>query len=389
MSKKGFSIIVLGGAGDVGSRTVEDLVIRPNVAKVTIADRNEAGAKAIKEKLDQKARSRLDLQMAEVAVAAVDAFNHTGLVEVIKGHDVCASALGPFHLFEVRCARASIEAGVDYCSVCDDWNAAADVIDQLHSEAQRRKVTCVTGFGATPGVSNMVIAWFASKMDYATEAHISCFQPLNAGGGEAVLRHMLFVMSGSIPVVRDGIRKDIKSCSESSRIEFAKFGTKTVWSMGHAEPATLHRYIPSLRTVEFKMGFGFGSRFLVIPAWLGLFRFAFFIWLTVKIFTFLEMLMKMFPKGMGALRIDVNGIRDGRPCHEEVHGTGEMREVTGLSLSVGAVLMAEKKTKVSQVGGVYAPEGAMTFEFLHHMIDKGILGCRDVAMRHPYTHDDI
>ena len=40
------NLIVLGGAGDMGSRAVEDLARAPGVERVTIADRSKAAASA-------------------------------------------------------------------------------------------------------------------------------------------------------------------------------------------------------------------------------------------------------------------------------------------------------------------------------------------------------
>eukprot|EP00759_Apiculatamorpha_spiralis_P015220 PhF_6_TR21923/c0_g1_i3/m.31144 len=119
-------IIVLGGAGDVGSRAVEELVLMDNVTQVTICDYNRTAAEALHKKLSSSSPSTVT-----TTVLVVDATNHTALVQAIRGHDVCASALGPFHRFEVPCALAAIEAHVPYCSVCDDWNAAADVLENL------------------------------------------------------------------------------------------------------------------------------------------------------------------------------------------------------------------------------------------------------------------
>lgn len=385
-------VIVLGGAGDVGSRVVEEMAVHPDVELVTIADRNEAVALKIKERVEQRALSKRDGRVAEVRVAVVDAFKHDSLVAAIKGHTVCASALGPFHLFEVRCARASIDAGVDYCSVCDDWNAAADVIDVLHETAKAKGVVCVTGFGATPGVSNMAAAYFASTMDIATDVEISCFQPLNAGGGEAVLRHMLFVMSGTLPVWRDGRKQLIRACSETHRVTFPRFGAITLWPMGHAEPVTMHRFMPSLRNVSYRMGFGFGSRLLVWPAWLGFFKVACFVTLTVWFFGLLDTILKRFPKGLGALRVDVFGMRNGQRCQESVCGVGEMREVTGVSLAVGALLLGNKKTRIHAAGGagVFAPEGAMDPAlFMTEILKKGFVAYRDVEMKKQLVAEDL
>lgn len=389
-------VIVLGGAGDVGSRAAEEIALGGNndVEVVTIADRNEAAAHKVKVRIEQRAALSLGAgrRAPEIRVAVVDAFHHAGLVAAIKGHTLAASALGPFHLFEVRCARASIEAGVDYCSVCDDWNAAADVIDLLHDVAKERGVVCVSGFGATPGASNVAVAWMASTMDLATDVEISCFQPLNAGGGEAVLRHMLFVMSGTLPVWRDGRKQLVRACGETYRVAFPLFGSVTLWPMGHAEPVTMHRFITSLRNVSYRMGFGFGSRLLVWPAWLGFFKFRFFVWLTVWFFGLLDVILKRFPKGRGALRVDVYGMRNGQRCHELVCGVGEMREVTGVSLAVGALLLGRKQSipHAAGVGGVFAPEGAMKpTMFLREIIRKGFVAYRDVEMRTQLTEEDL
>lgn len=382
-------IIVLGGAGDIGSRVVEDIVQQPDVTQVTIADRNEAAALQLKLRLQQDPTTKC----GAIEVAIVDAFHHDGMVKAIRGHDVCASALGPFHLFEVRCCRASIEAGAMYCSVCDDYNAAVDVIEQLHDKARQAGLLCVTGFGATPGCSNMIVKYASELMDFPTDVTISCFQPMNAGGGEAVLRHMFFVMSGMLPVWKDGSLQQIQACGTSRVVHFPKFGGVRVWPMGHAEPVTMHRYLPSLRNVSFEMGFGTGSQIFTWPAWLGLFQYSWIITATIWIFSWIDLIFKMFPKGNGALNVEVRGIRDGQPAREFFCGLAEMRESTGVSLSVGTLLLARRRgilKDAASTGGVYAPEGAIDAKtFLRCMIKKGLCGYRDVDMRHQYTEEDF
>lgn len=380
-------VIVLGGAGDIGSRVVEDLASQPDIQQITIADRNEAAAIQLKLRVSRTTS-------ANIEVAIVDAFKHDEMVKAIRGHDVCSSALGPFYLFEVRCCKASIEAGAMYCSVCDDFNAAQDVIDQLHDKARQAGILCITGFGATPGVSNMGVKLLAESMDYPTDVTISCFQPLNAGGGEAVLRHMLFVMNGKLPVWREGSRQEVQACGTSRVVTFPKFGGVRVWPMGHAEPVTLHRYLPSLRNVTFEMGFGAGSQLFTWPAWLGIFQYAWVVTATVWLFSWLDLLFKFVgPKGAGALNIEVRGIRGGQPVKEFLCGVAEMRESTGLSLAVGTLLLARRQgilADVAQNGGVYAPEGALDAKtFLRAMIRKNFIGYFDVEMKRGMSEEDL
>jgi len=70
-------IIVLGGAGDMGSRAVEDLAASEDVRRVTIADRNVTAAHEI--------AARIGNQGAEVDVQRIDANDHQGLVDAMWG----------------------------------------------------------------------------------------------------------------------------------------------------------------------------------------------------------------------------------------------------------------------------------------------------------------
>ena len=182
-------IIVLGGAGDMGSRAVEDLAASEGVRRVTIADRNVAVAREI--------AARLRGQGAQVDVRQIDANNHQELVEAMRGYDAAASALGPFHLFEAKLVRAAIEAGVDYASICDEWEAARAVIDQFHEQARDKDVTIVTGLGTSPGVTNVVVRYFAERLEKTRRVDVCVYQPLNAGGGEAVIRRGDYVDQSS------------------------------------------------------------------------------------------------------------------------------------------------------------------------------------------------
>src|SRR3972149_11450511 len=145
--RKAMKIIVRGGAGDMGSRAVEDLVISSGVELVTIAARNLAAA----EKLATLLRGR----GAQVKAQPVDADDPLALAEAIRGHDIAASGLGPFFRYETKLARAAIEAGADYASICDDWSAAQAVLAELDEPARRAGRIVLTGLGASPRIPNV------------------------------------------------------------------------------------------------------------------------------------------------------------------------------------------------------------------------------------------
>lgn len=360
----------------MGSRAVEDLASSEGVRRVTIADRDLAAAEAI--------ARRLAGARAAVDAVRVDATDHRGVVDALRGYDVAASALGPFHRFERALVTAAIEAGVDYASVCDEWEPAEQVLDELGPRARAAGRLIVTGLGASPGVSNMGIRYLADRLDEVRRVDVSVYQPLDAGGGEAVLRHMLFIMTGDAATWRDGARRAIRACSESRTVEFPQFGAIKLWNMGHAEPVTVPRYLKGVREVSFFMGYGKGAHAFVLPARAGLFRRPRNVDLAVKLIERLESALGgRGEPSPGAVRIDVWGQKDGRAQHHTLCGVGQMREVTGLSLSVGAQMLGRKELSTTEPGA-YAPEGCLAAgAFIERMRAKGLDAYEDVAMTRP------
>lgn len=373
----GMRIVVFGGAGDVGSRAVEDLSRSVDVELVTIADKNEEAARAL--------AGRLDGARARVEVLPVDARVHEELVEAMKGHDVAASALGPFYLFEAPLVRAAIDAGVNYASVCDDWSAAEQVLDEFDDAAKAAGRTILTGLGASPGITNVGVRYFANRLDRVRRVDVSVYQPLNAGGGQAVFRHMLFIMTGDVAMWRNGQAMRVPACSEQHTVEFPRFGPLPVWNMGHAEPVTVPRFFPDIEEVNFYMGYGTGSRLFVIPARLGLFAKKAVTEATVGLIDRIERLVPESPPAPGAVRLDVWGDKDGAEAHHMACGIGEMRETTGLSLSVGTQMLTRGQI-TTKGGGVYAPEACLDPDvFIASLSEKGIDAYEDLAMSQPLT----
>jgi len=367
-------VIVLGGAGDMGSRAVEELATSEGVRRVTIADRNVTTARQI--------AARMAGQRAQVDVRPIDANQHHELVEALRGYDVAASALGPFYLFETRLVRAAIEARTDYASICDEWEAAGAAIDQFSQEARQKGVTVLTGLGASPGFSNVGVRYHAQQLDKTRRVDVYVYQPLNAGGGEAVVRHMLHIISGQVVAWRQGRRVLVPACSEERVVEFPRFGPIKVWNMGHSEPETIPRFMPGIEEVNFFMGFGRGAGFFIRPARWGLFASQRVRDAVARIVTWIERMTSEEP-GVGAVRVDVWGQVAGQEVHRLACGLGQMREATGLSLSVGTLMLARGEL-LTREGGVYAPEACLDPQkFIAHMSAKGLQAYHDLAMTQP------
>jgi lysine 6-dehydrogenase len=372
---RAMKIVVMGGAGDMGSRAVEELAQAGGVEQVTIADRNLEAARQI--------AGRLQEGKAKVDVKSVDANDHNSLVETMRGYDVAASALGPFYLFETKLVRAAIDAGVNYTSICDDWLAADEVINQFSEKAREKGIMVISGLGASPGLSNIGVRYLAQQMDKVRRADINVYMPLDAGGGEAVIKHTLFIMGGRIPIWRDGKRMMVPACSEERVVEFPKFGSIKVWNVGHGEPVTIPLFILGIEEVNLFMGFGRGSNWLVLPAKLGFFGGKRRQRVATKLLSSLEHLGKPQEPGWGAIRIDVWGEQSGKEVHEVGCGIAQMRESTGLSLAVGTLMLARKEVLTTE-GGVYGPEACLDpVKFFTYMKERGITSYSDLEMSKP------
>jgi len=369
-------IIVLGGAGDMGSRAVEDLVISSGVDLVTIADRNLAAA--------EKLATSLKGRGAQVKAQPVDADDPLALVEAIRGHDVAASGLGPFFRYETKLASAAIEAGADYASICDDWSAAQAVLAELNGPARSAGRIVLTGLGASPGVTNVGIRYLAGQLDHIRRVDVNVYQPLNAGGGEAVLKHMLFIISGEVAGWRWGREVMMPACVEARTVEFPRYGRIRVWNMGHTEPVTLPHFIHGIEECNFFMGFGRGADLFIWPAKRGLFDSRRRIDLVARFLAPIERLTSGREPAPGAIRVDVWGEKGGEKVQRSLCGVGQMREATGLSLSVGVQMLARKEV-LTQEGGVYAPEACLKPDvFLSTMKEKGVEAYEDLAMTKPF-----
>jgi saccharopine dehydrogenase-like NADP-dependent oxidoreductase len=300
----------------------------------------------------------------------------------MRGYDVAASALGPYYLFETKLVRAAIEAGVDYASVCDEWEAAGATIDQFDRQAREKGVTIITGLGTSPGMSNMAVRYYAQQFERTLRADVCVYQPLNAGGGAAVVRHMLHIICGQVVAWRAGQRVMVPACHEELQVEFPRFGPIQVWNMGHSEPETVPRFLPDVEEVNFFMGFGQGSGLFIRPARLGLLGSQRLRDGLATLVSLIERLSSRGDAAEGAVRVDVWGELDGAKVHHIACGVGQMREATGLALSVGTLMLARRELLVE--GGVFAPEACLDPQsFISHMAAKGIRAYSDLAMTQP------
>jgi saccharopine dehydrogenase (NAD+, L-lysine forming) len=183
------TIVVLGGAGAVGSVAVKTLAAGKDFDSIIIGDFNTVRAGEVASALASD----------KVSIRHFDAGNMQSIREVIKGADIVLNCVGPFYSTVKPILTAVLEAGIQYVDICDDVDVTLEILG-LDQQAKEAGVAAVIGMGNSPGVTN-IIAKLASTMLLDETDSIDIFHA--HGGekieGEGVIGHRFHCMSIDIP----------------------------------------------------------------------------------------------------------------------------------------------------------------------------------------------
>ncbi|UCD56138.1 MAG: saccharopine dehydrogenase NADP-binding domain-containing protein [Candidatus Hydrogenedentota bacterium] len=232
-------ILILGGAGDMAVSMVELMKKEDDLERVTLADLDEA-----------KAQSRAREAGAKFFGMKLDATQHKSLVEAMKEHDLALSYVGPFYHFERPVAQAAIDAGVHYISIADDYDAFLKVAD-LEEEARKAEVKVLTGFGNSPGLTQILARKGYMAMDSPKRIAVNWAAGSNEAVGPANLLHVFHLMSGKTLQWRNG-REEYVPCGGGRKIvQFPEpIGRIPTWYTGHAESVSIPRNLEGLDYVS-------------------------------------------------------------------------------------------------------------------------------------------
>ena len=354
-------IVVLGGAGDMGSHAVRDLLTHTE-AQVTVADYRLEAAQALVAELGAGDR---------VQARFVDANDPASLSEVLSGADAAIGCIGPFYAYATKVARGALAAGVPYVDICDDYGPIEELF-ALDEEAKAKGITLITGLGWTPGITNLLARKGASQFDTVEQIHIAWAGGAEDSQGLAVVMHVLYAVTGDVPSYRKGEWVQVPASSGKEKVVFPQpLGKIEVFHCGHPEPLTIPRYIP-VQTVTLKGG--------LTPAWnntladvlvrLGVSKTPKRIERTARLIHKLEGLLGAGGVPFSGARVEVIGFREGARETVSYAVVDKMGRLTGIPAAVGAVMLAEKKLPP----GVYAPEGCLDPDaFLAELARRDIL----------------
>jgi saccharopine dehydrogenase-like NADP-dependent oxidoreductase len=362
--------IVLGGAGGMGQGVARDLIKQQQVTDVILADLYPDP-----ERLAPKLRDS-----EKATLIKLDVNDHDAMVNTFKEIDVVINCAGPFYKTAVPVAKAAVEAKKNYIDICDDYEGTEILFNSdIDKMAKEAGITVLTGMGSDPGTNNVLVKWYADRLDTVDEIYLYWVVSIAELAG-AAWDHSLHMTLGKIPQYIDGELVYVEGGTEEVAEKFLEpLGTCHVRYVGHPQPLTLPRYIKGVKNVIIK-----GA---LIPLWVdelikdqkntGLLGTEPIDIKGTKVAPY-DLALKLWetiPKGRdngpqsSGLKVIVKGERDGKKVIYTADMVGRMAPGTGLPASIASLMMDAGDVTVK---GVVAPEGCIDpGKFLGAFLKRG------------------
>lgn len=229
-------VVVLGGAGEVGTEVSRDLARCAEITELVVADVDRDRAATVAAELPRANGSA-------PAWVAVDVRDRERAVEAIAGADLLMNCTS-FELFD-EVLELAIQARVDYADLISEPTA------RQRLAAAQAGITAVSGLGATPGLSNVLVRHADSELDELREVQISWISLRTVAPTPGLLDTILWELSEDCPTrqyFQDGRYQRAAFMDGSRQVQFADpVGRQRVYYVPHTEVTTLPRHFPSLR----------------------------------------------------------------------------------------------------------------------------------------------
>jgi len=350
--------VLILGCGNIGSVAAEDLAKSMSSIEVVVADKDEARAKDIAEKIHK----------SNVSYIQLDAANHDKTVDALKDFALAMGFL-PGKL-GYRLAKACINAGKDLIDV----SYMAENPLTLQQKATKAGVTIIPDCGLAPGISNILVGHAVAMLDKVQAVHI-----MVGGLPEKPIPPLDYIVTWSpeslideykrkAVIVEEGKIVGVEALSGLEEIEFPGVGKleafytdglrtlpntikdvddmweKTLRYLGHAEKIKLLKALGFFDEDQIEVE---GTRLSPMKV-------------TAKLLK--QKLWKPENKDIVALKVEVSGVKNGRQTrhtyrlldrYDEKRGITAMARTTAYPASIAAQLILKKVIKEK---GVVPPE---------------------------------
>ncbi len=366
------------GAGLQGSACAYDLLQRPEVERVTLADVHPKRVPAFLQKKKDK----------RLVIAKLDARRAADLRRRLQRHDAVMNAL-PYY-FNYPIAKAAVSAGLHYA----DLGGNTEIVQKqrtLDSRAKKKGVSVIPDCGLAPGMVNIIAAEGIRRVGEAQSVKIF------VGGlpqqPEPPLNYQIvYSLEGALDyyttpswVLRGGQPERVDALSELEPVEFpTPVGTLEAFHTGGGISTMPWAYAGKIQTMEYKTLRYPGHAAIMRPIReLGLLSMD---PVTVKgskvvprdafIAAVSPQLSKPNARDLVALRVEVTG-KNGRRVawqlldyYDARTGMSAMMRTTGYSLAITGVMQVDGRVTEK---GVHTPDEAVPFQaYVEELQRRGV-----------------
>jgi saccharopine dehydrogenase (NAD+, L-lysine-forming) len=362
--------LIIGGVGGMGQGVARDLIKQEQVKSAILADLFPDP-----QRLSTKLRENKKIELVKM-----DVNDHESMVNAFKEVNVVINTAGPFYKTAVPVAKAAVEAKVNYIDICDDYEGTEILFNsEIDNLAREAGITVLTGMGSDPGTNNVLVKWFADRLDEVNDIYLYWVVSIAELAG-AAWDHSLHMTLGKIPQYINGELVYVEGGTEVVAEQFLDpLGTCHVRYVGHPQPLTLPKYIKGVKNVIIK-----GA---LIPLWVDELikeqKDTGFLGtepidikgVQVTPYDLALKLWETIPEGRdngpqsSGLKVIVNGKRNGNSVTYTADMVGRMAPGTGLPASIASLMMDAGDVTET---GVVAPEGCIDPDkFLSAFIKRG------------------
>lgn len=362
--------LILGGAGGMGQGVARDLIKQPQVNTLVLADLYPDP-----QRLSPKLRESDKVNLIQMNVN-----DHATMVSAFKEIDVVINCAGPFYKTAVPVAKASVEAKVNYIDICDDYEGTEILFNsEIDRIAREADITVLTGMGSDPGTNNVLVKWYADRLDSVDEIYLYWVVSIAELAG-AAWDHSLHMTLGKVPQFINGELVLVEGGTDVVAADFLDpLGTCHLRYVGHPQPLTIPKYIRGVKNVVIK-----GA---LIPLWVDELikeqKDTGFLGkdpidvkgTTVTPYDIALKLWEKIPEGRdngplaSGLKVIVTGERGGNKVTYTADMVGRMAPGTGLPAAIASLMMDAGDVTEK---GVVAPEGCVDpAKFLEAFLRRG------------------
>ncbi|HET8714103.1 MAG TPA: saccharopine dehydrogenase C-terminal domain-containing protein [Gemmatimonadales bacterium] len=367
------------GAGLQGCACAYDLLRRPEVERVTLADIHPERLPAFLKKQKSK----------KLKTARLDAKKVAALRKLMRGHDAVMNAL-PYY-FNYPVAKVAVASGLHYA----DLGGNTEIVQKqktLHRAAKKKGVSVIPDCGLAPGMVNIIAAEGIRRVGDAESVRIYVGGlPQNP---EPPLNYQIvYSLEGALDyyttpswVLREGKPERVDALSELEDVQFPDpVGTLEAFHTGGGISTMPWAYSGRVRTMEYKTLRYPGHVAIMRPIReMGLLsldpvrvRGVEIVPRDAFIAAVSPQLTKPNGRDLVALRVEVTGKNGARVAwqlldyFDESTGISAMMRTTGYSLAITGLMQADGRIASA---GVFTPDEAVPFQpYVDELKQRGVL----------------